>query len=696
MIIGDNNCRRHGGVRILDTFLLALRRAPTTISVTCLAFLIQTIAVCAQSPAVTLTGPVGVEEWRGHVEALLDPDWSLSVSNVTSPDISEHFAPVTGRSPDFGYTASAIWLRFSVVNISPSIGEWRLLFRDNFLPIFEVYQTESDGMVTVLTQLAKDSPFAARPLGSPTLAVPFELPKGGSTTFYIRYASGGSSQVSWSIESEDSFNALSERTTAKNFIYYGMMLILIIIALFAFMLLWKGIFISYVGYTGSALLFLMHADGNGFKFLWPNLPHFNNYASVALGSGIILFGASYAMIFLQTRRNHPVIDKLLGGVILLTLGMLVASAFVDNQPIKKMLVLLAFAAICIFVISGFVAARFGFKKVRFYILAWTGAAIASAIMTGRHWLGLEISEEVQFDSMRIVMVWDAGLMGLAIWDRFNQLRKARQAALEDSLSKSIHNLALNRRLQDLEVQFAVARELADRKGRQFADTIHDLAQPLHALRLDLGRFTDDPSADPKRLSGIEGTLIYLEELIADHLAGAVEQVSAAQEIDDAETTEQLGVGEVLRAIHEMFVSDARDKGLRFRYVDTSLQAQITPLVLMRIVTNLVANAIKYTERGSILLGCRRQGEMLRVEVHDTGPGMTHDDFDRASSRAVRLEKDDPAAEGYGLGLSIARSLAETHGLALTIAPNRTHGAGLMLTIPRRPFLKSKRDGLTET
>ena len=671
-----------------------MRRAPTALSVAFLALLIQTVAACAQISPVSLTGPVSVDGLRGHIDALLDPEWTWSVEDVTGSDVSGRFAPVTGRSPDFGYTASAIWLRLAVINDSPSIDEWRLLFRDNFLPVFEVYMLGDDGSVTTLTQLGRDSPFAARPLASPTLAVPFDLPTGTSATFYIRYASGGSSQVSWSIESEDSFNALAERTTAKNFIYYGMLLILIIIAAFAFMMTWKAIFLAYAGYSGSALLFLMHADGNGFKYLWPNLPHFNNYASVALGSGIILFGAAYAMIFLQTRRNHPVIDKLLGGVIVLTLGMLVASAFVDNQPIKKALVLLAFVAITLFVISGLVAARHRFKQVRFYILAWTGAVIASAIMTGRHWLGLEISEEVQFDSMRIVMVWDAGLMGLAIWDRFNQLRKARQAALEDSLSKTIHNLELNRRLRDLEVQFAIARELADRKGRQFADTIHDLNQPLHALRLDLGKFTNNPSADPQSLSGIEGTLVYLEGLIADHLEGAVEQVSAPQGAEETTAVEQLGVGEVLRAIHEMFVSDARDKGLRFRYVDTSLQAQITPLVLMRIVTNLVANAIKYTDRGSILLGCRRQGKMLRVEVHDTGPGMTLDDFARASSRAVRLEQDGLAADGYGLGLSIAHSLAEAHGLALKIAPNRTDGAGFLLTIPRRMFLKSE-DSLTD-
>ncbi len=101
----------------------------------------------------------------------------------------------------------------------------------------------------------------------------------------------------------------------------------------------------------------MHSDENGFKFLWPEAAAFNAYASITFGAGIIISGSLFSKLFLRTRRFHPVIDKLLGAIILLTLGMLAASAFLDNQPIKKMLVLLAFAAIATFVLAGLVAAR---------------------------------------------------------------------------------------------------------------------------------------------------------------------------------------------------------------------------------------------------------------------------------------------------------------------------------------------------
>jgi signal transduction histidine kinase len=508
------------------------------------------------------------------------------------------------------------------------------------------------------------------------------MPDGARATFYVRYWSGGSSGLSFSIESKVSFDAFLARTTAKNFIYYGMMLILIVIASFAFMATRRNVFLAYAGYSGSALLFIMHADGNGFKFLWPDSPQFNGFASIAWGSGIIVFGAVYAMLFLETRRYHRVIDKLLAGVILLAIGMLAASAFLDNQPIKKMLVLVAFAAILLFAVSGLAAARHRFKQVRFYVIAWTGAVVSSAIMAGRHWLGIDISEEVQFDSMRIVMVSDAALMGLAIWDYFNQLRQGRQAALQANLTKTTHNLELSRRLQDLEEQYAIARDLADQKGRQIADTIHDLSQPLHALRLDLRKLASNPSIGPQSQARIEDTFTYLETLVADHLESAIARAPRSDTYRETAGAEQLSVGEILRGIHEMFAADAQEKGLEFRYVGTSLQAQIKPFVLMRIVTNLVSNAIKYTDKGRVLLGCRRQGDALRIEVHDTGPGMTHEDFAKARLRAVRLDRDSATAEGHGLGLSIACSLAKDHGLALNIAPARRNGIGFILAVPR--------------
>lgn len=645
------------------------------------ALAISTAARSSEN-TVALEGPVASGDVIGHVSYLLDATRVLTLEDVRQAEAAGQFTPVAGKSVDFGYTKSMIWLRFSTANGTRSDSDWRLYFRENFMQVFEVHRIDDDGSSRTLIAQDEQSAFSSRPVPYPELVVPFALEPGSTATFFVRYWSGGSSELSFSIETAQSFEDIATGRSARNFIYYGMIVLLTALALAALAATRHPVFLCYAGYSGSALLFTMHADGNGFKYLWPNSPAFNGVATIVFGSGIIIFGALFARVFLRTRHFHPLMDKLLAGAMYVTIAMLVATAFADNQAIKKTLVLVAFLSILLFTASGIVAARKRFKEVRFFVVAWSGAVISSAIMTARHWLGIEISEEVQYDSIRIVMVSDATLMGLAIWDRINQLRAANTLALRESLDQARRNLQITERLQELEKRYATVLDLVANKDRQIADTFHDLRQPLHALRLNVRNLTSGTEAADGGAGDVEQTLAYLEQLVAEQLERSRQTEHAPGPIELRHpSTELLSTNDVLRGVHEMFLPDARAKDLRFTYVPTSAQAQIDPLVLMRIVTNLVANAITYTQKGRVLLGVRRHDGRLRVEVHDTGPGMTAVEFGEACKREVRLDKTRDLAEGMGYGLSIVSSLARKHDLAVSVAPGRRGGTGVIVEVP---------------
>jgi len=132
----------------------------------------------------------------------------------------------------------------------------------------------------------------------------------------------------------------------------------------------------------------------------------------------------------------------------------------------------------------------------------------------------------------------------------------------------------------------------------------------------------------------------------------------------------------------MFQPDAAAKGLDFRFVDTRHDCDVEPIVLMRIVTNIVSNAIKYTSSGKILMGVRSFPEALRIEVHDTGAGLTAEEFSIAKARSIRLVNTSNPIEGEGLGLNIANSLAQEHGLDLSILPGRRNGTSILIKIPK--------------
>ena len=102
---------------------------------------------------------------------------------------------------------------------------------------------------------------------------------------------------------------------------------------------------------------------------------------------------------------------------------------------------------------------------------------------------------------------------------------------------------------------------------------------------------------------------------------------------------------------------------------------------MRIVANLVSNAVKYTERGRVLLGCRRRNGALSIEVHDTGPGLTEAEFAAALQRAVRLNPEQTSAVGHGLGLAIVAELCRHHGLHLRHRTQSGSGTCIAVEVP---------------
>ena len=133
----------------------------------------------------------------------------------------------------------------------------------------------------------------------------------------------------------------------------------------------------------------------------------------------------------------------------------------------------------------------------------------------------------------------------------------------------------------------------------------------------------------------------------------------------------------------MFEPDAAAKGLDFQYIDTQYESDVEPIVLMRIVTNIVSNAIKFTSSGKIIMAVRSLNDELSIEVHDTGSGLTKAEFAQAKAQSLKMKnaiKDH--VEGQGLGLSIALELAQKHGLVLSLMPNRQRGTSISLKVPK--------------
>ncbi len=257
--------------------------------------------------------------------------------------------------------------------------------------------------------------------------------------------------------------------------------------------------------------------------------------------------------------------------------------------------------------------------------------------------------------------------------------RERTQALRDVNQQLLAEIEERRKVEQ---QLREAREKAEQanlsKTRFVAAVSHDLMQPLNAARLftsALQESSDDTSAF--QLSHISTALRDLESLITT--------LSDASKLDAGVVTAEVGVfplRNLLDVLAEEFRQQAEQKGLRLRYVPSELLVRSDPQLLSRILRNLLSNAIRYTDSGTILLGCRRREGQLEVVVADTGIGIPADqqaeifeEFKRGKQAARFHER------GLGLGLAIVEKISQILAHPLTVASTPGKGSRFSLAMP---------------
>jgi PAS domain S-box-containing protein len=224
-----------------------------------------------------------------------------------------------------------------------------------------------------------------------------------------------------------------------------------------------------------------------------------------------------------------------------------------------------------------------------------------------------------------------------------------------------------------------AEHANDSKTRFLAAASHDLRQPVQAISF-LNYILRDKIADETILAlldQLETNTGVIEKLLEDLLdisrldAGVVEA-----DIQD------IALEEVLENVRNSFAASASEAGVELRIVPNSAIVRSDQALLGRILQNLVGNAIKFTDEGKVLVGCRHLGNTIRIDVCDTGKGIATADFKNIFEEFYQI--DNPARDrrrGIGLGLSIVRRLARVLGHPLDIASVPNRGARFSVSLP---------------
>ncbi len=225
---------------------------------------------------------------------------------------------------------------------------------------------------------------------------------------------------------------------------------------------------------------------------------------------------------------------------------------------------------------------------------------------------------------------------------------------------------------------ALAEDANASKTRFLAAASHDILQPLNAARLYASALAERPrvAGAAELASQVDGSLEVVEGIISELLdiarfdAGAMRSEIVAVRLDD-----------ILRQLEREFRPAAEGKGLKLRLVTSSCVVSTDRLHLRRLLQNLLSNAIKYTPSGGVLIGARRRGARVLVEIWDSGVGIHEMHQGAIFEEFKRLPEGARQAQGLGLGLSIVRRIADLLEAPLSVRSRPRRGSVFSLSLP---------------
>ena len=218
------------------------------------------------------------------------------------------------------------------------------------------------------------------------------------------------------------------------------------------------------------------------------------------------------------------------------------------------------------------------------------------------------------------------------------------------------------------------------KSRFLAAASHDLRQPLHALNLFAAQLSQqaDPVERARLVGRIDAAIASMNELF-----NALLDMSKLDAGVLAPDITEFPVGHLLDRVETTFAAAAREKGLHLSVVPSNSWVRTDAILLERILLNLVSNAVRYTSRGGVVVGCRRRGDSVRIEVWDSGIGVAEGERHSIFGEFYQAGAPPPGQRaGLGLGLSIVDGLCRLLGHPIDLASRPGKGSRFAVTVPR--------------
>ena len=526
-----------------------------------------------------------------------------------------------------------------------------------------VFQQLGDGQWHE-SRLGDQAPRASDAVEALTPVLPVTLPANQPTRFYLRIQSKSSMLVNVIVLTPRQDFSASVMSSLGYGAMFGVVAAMILYNLFLFLSLRDPNYLLYVVSISSTALFLATLSGYAPLWLWPNFRAWSEEIFQHVVAVMLVSGLWFCTRFLEAKSYAPRLHQIIVVLIGLSILTVPLSYVVGFQTSVSLTGAVSAAAGTVGLLTATVCLLRGQRSARYYLPAWTIYCVGTVFTAARQH-GLVGNNFFSIHGMELGSVLETLLISFALSDRYHQLKIAKEKAQREVTESLL-------RMDRLKDEF-------------LANTSHELRTPLQGI-IGLAESMLDGAAgrvgataarnlsmivsSGRRLANLVSDILDFSKMKNHELALRRKPVDLHAAVDVA-----MHLGEPL----------AEAKSLT---LVNEIDGRVPPVLadedrLQQILHNLVGNAIKFTERGTVRVNAIEEGEQIRVQVVDTGPGIAAKDQERIFESFEQVE--DSATRmhgGTGLGLAVTRKLVELHGGRVEVASTVGEGSTFSFTLPR--------------
>ena len=309
------------------------------------------------------------------------------------------------------------------------------------------------------------------------------------------------------------------------------------------------------------------------------------------------------------------------------------------------------------------------KQIAMPTIIFVVFVVAAILLVGLSFF--ELTDEEALIMRRVIMVWSiiAGVITMAYMTR--NIEQTRRREANRALRSAKKEAELANSLFQAEVEYSRVRDLALERSAQLQGVGHDLRQPLFSLRTTLGLLDGDNNQS--LTLQMREALEYADQLANTYLNSNAQTLGQDQtaEVVEAEPVE---LSVYLETLLRMYQQPARASNIELRVCNSSARITARPTAVMRMLTNIVSNALQHSGCTKLLLGVRRRSDGICLEVHDNGTGIGFE-----APKSKRTEQ--LANDNYGMGLGIVAELCNSAGFAWKPIGIQGRGSIMRISIP---------------